>query len=315
MPTSHGSPQSFAVVLNRRSGSDDADAAEQAIRATLDRAGCPYRLFGARQPGELGALARQAVEAAQEQGGAVVVAGGDGTINAVVQAVLPSGVPLGVLPQGTFNFFARCHGLPEGDPGEGMRGLLDAQERPIPVGMVNERVFLVNASLGLYPQLLERREQDKRRFGRHRLVALLSGLRALLGDYPDLRLTLREDGHATARRSTTLVVGDNRLQLSNIGIPEAGAVTRGRLVGIVLPPMARWRMILAALRGLAGQLGHVEKVDSFAFSELEVALPPRRQREIKVAIDGEITRMALPLRFHLAPQPLRLLVPRNRAAP
>lgn len=314
MPTPHGRPKSFAVVLNRRSGSGDADATEQAIRATLDREGCAYRLFGAREPGQLSGLARHAVEAARAQGGAVVVAGGDGTINAVVQAVLPGGVPLGVLPQGTFNFFGRCHGLPEGDPGEGMRGLLDAQERPIPVGMVNERAFLVNASLGLYPQLLERREQDKRRFGRHRLVALLSGLRALLGDYPELRLTLREDGQAIARRSTTLVVGDNHLQLSNIGIPEADAVTHGRLVGIVLPPMPRWRMILAAVRGLAGRLGEVEKVDSFAFSELEVALPPPRW-EIKVAIDGEITRMTLPLHFRLAPQPLRLLVPRTRVVP
>ena len=314
MPTSHGSPRSFAVVLNRRSGSDDADATEQAIRTTLDRAGCPYRLFCARRPGELGELAQQAVEAAQAQDGAVVVAGGDGTINAVVQAVLTGGVPLGVLPQGTFNFFGRCHGLPEGDPGEGMRGLLDAQERPIPVGMVNDRVFLVNASLGLYPELLERREQDKRRFGRHRLVALLSGLRALLGSYPDLQLTLREDGRTSVRRSTTLVVGDNQLQLSNIGIPEADAVTRGELVGIVLPRMPRWRMILAAVRGLAGQLGAVEKVDSFAFSELEVALPPHRHR-MKIAIDGEISRMPLPLRFRVAPQPLRLLVPRSQASP
>lgn len=313
MPTSNGSRQSFAVVLNRRSGSGDADATEQAIRTTLDQAGRRYRLFGASQPGELAGLARQAVETAQAEGGAVVVAGGDGTINAVVQAVLPGGVPLGVLPQGTFNFFGRCHGLPEGDPGEGVRGLLDAQERPLPVGMVNGRAFLVNASLGLYPQLLERREQDKQRFGRHRLVAVLSGLRALLGDYPDLRLTLCEDGRTIQRRSTTLVVGDNHLQLASIGIPEADVVTHGRLVGIVLPPLPRWRMILAAVRGLAGRLGEVDKVDTFAFSELEVALPPRR-REIKVAIDGEIRRMPLPLRFQVAPQPLRLLVPRSRDA-
>src|SRR5690349_8566702 len=130
--------------------------------------------------------------------------------------------------------------------------------------MVNHRVFLVNASLGLYPELLERRELDKRRFGRHRLVALLSGLRALLGDYPDLRLSLCGDGRTQLRRSTTLVVGDNRLQLADIGIAEAEAVERGRLVGIVLPPLARWRMILTAVRGLFGHLGDVDKVDSFA---------------------------------------------------
>jgi len=309
MPPPDDRQRPFFVVLNRRSGSGDAAATEQAIRGALDRAGQPYRLFGARHPRELGVLAAQAVAAARAQGGVVVVAGGDGSINAVAQAVLPSGLPLGVLPEGTFNFFGRCHGLPEGDPGAGVRGLLDARETAVPVGMVNDRVFLVNASLGLYPELLERREQDKRRFGRHRLVALLSGLRALLGNYPDLRLSLCEDGRTQVKRSTTLVVGDNRLQLESIGIPQADAVTRGALVGIVLPPLARWRMIAAAIRGLCGHLGDVEKVDSFAFTELEVALP--RRRRIKLAVDGEIIRLALPLHFRVAPQPLRLLVPRQ----
>lgn len=309
MPPAPDRQRPFFVVLNRRSGSGDAGATERAIRGTLDAAGHPYRLFCAKHPRHLGEMAEQAAAAARAQGGAVVVAGGDGTINAVVQAVLPAGLPLGVLPQGTFNFFGRCHGLPEGDADAGVRGLLDAQETPVQVGMVNDRVFLVNASLGLYPELLERREQDKRRFGRHRLVALLSGLRALLGHYPDLRLTLNEDGQQHVRRSTTLVVGDNRLQLESIGIPQAQAVGRGALVGIVLPPLARWRMILTAVRGLFGHLGDVEKVDSFAFTELEVALP--RRRELKLAIDGEIVRLPLPLRFRVAPQPLRLLVPRE----
>lgn len=305
----HSRQRPFFVVLNRRSGSGDADATEQAICTTLDDAGHPYRMYCARRPHELAGLAGQAAEAAQAQGGAVVVAGGDGTINAVVQAVLPRRLPLGVLPQGTFNFFGRCQRLPE-DAGEGVRGLLDADETPVQVGLVNDRVFLVNASLGLYPELLERREHDKRRFGRHRLVALLSGLRALLGNYPDLRLSLCEDGRTQTLRSTTLVVGDNRLQLQSIGIAQAEAVTRGALVGIMLPPLARWRMILAAIRGLFGHLGDVEKVDSFAFTQLDVALP--RRRHIKLAVDGEIIRLPLPLRFRVAPEPLRLLVPRGR---
>ncbi|HET6806991.1 MAG TPA: diacylglycerol kinase family protein [Frateuria sp.] len=310
MPSPQDRQRPFFVVLNRRSGSGDAGTAEQAIRDALDAVGHPYRLFCARHPRELASLAGQAVEAARAQDGVVVVAGGDGTINAVVQAVLPGGVPLGALPQGTFNFFGRCHGLPEGDVGKGIRGLLDARETPVRLGMVNDRVFLVNASLGLYPALLERREQDKRRFGRHRLVALLSGLRALLGDYPDLRLSLSGDGRRQLRRSTTLVVGDNRLQLEGIGIPGVEALERGELIGIMLPPLARWHMILTAVRGLFGHLGDAEKVDSFAFTELDVAVPGRNR--IKVALDGEIGRLALPLHFRVAPRPLRLLVPRER---
>lgn len=309
MPERPPHRSAFFFVLNRASGSASATDTADAITQAMDEAGCPYRLLLAERPDQLESLARQAVELAREAHGAVVVAGGDGTINAVTQVVLPNGLPFGVLPQGTFNFFGRCHGLPEGDVAASIRGLLDAREKPVQVGMVNGRAFLVNASIGLYPDLLEEREQDKQRFGRHRWVALGSGLRALLGAYPRLQLLLRQDSQTRSLYSATLVVGNNRLQLERIGIPQAAAVEQGQLVGIAMPPVARWQMIRTAVRGLLGHLGKVEQVEHFAFTELEVAL--RRRRRIKLALDGEIIRLQAPLRFEVAAQPLRLLVPRG----
>ena len=107
--------------------------------------------------------ARRAVEQAMAQGGAVVAAGGDGTINAVAQEAHDAGCPMGVLPQGTFNYFSRTHGIPT-ETTEAIRALMSSRVEPVQVGLVNENVFLVNASLGLYPALLEDREQFKQRF-------------------------------------------------------------------------------------------------------------------------------------------------------
>jgi hypothetical protein len=90
----------------------------------------------------------------------VVAAGGDGTINTVAHEAVRQGCLFGVLPQGTFNYFGRTHGIPE-DLAEAVRALLRARVTPVQVGMVNDRIFLVNASVGLYPQLLEAREHDK----------------------------------------------------------------------------------------------------------------------------------------------------------
>lgn len=302
----HAGP--FFVVLNRASGSSDASEVQAAIEHALTRAGRAYRVLCAQRPSALPALAAEAVALAKAQGGAVVVAGGDGTINAVAQAVLPSGLPFGALPQGTFNFFGRCHGLPEGDAGEAVAALLDADEVPVEVGQVNGRVFLVNASVGLYPEVLEQRERDKRRLGRHRWVALVSGLGVLLGRYPTLHLTLRSDEGHRQLRGATLVVCSNRLQLEQLGVPEADRLGEGELVGIVAPRLPRWRMIGAAVRGLLGRLGETP-IESFAFRELDVSL--RRAGPVKVAIDGEIARMRPPLRFAVASQRLRLLVPRR----
>ncbi|MET0329914.1 MAG: diacylglycerol kinase family protein [Dyella sp.] len=295
------------VVLNRGSGRGDADEIEQMIRQVLTQAGLPHAMFPVESPAQLHALARQAVSEAQAVDGIVVVVGGDGTINAVTQAVLSSGLRFGVLPQGTFNFFGRCQGLSTGDAGVAMTALLDAKERPVQVGLVNQRVFLVNASLGLYPELLEQREQDKQRFGRHRLVALGSGLAVLLGARPRLRLELECDGERQQLHTTTLVIGNNRLQLEQLELKEANEVERGRLVGIAVKPVGRWRMLGMAAMGLLGRLGEAQNVQSFAFSTLELHV--RGRRRIKLALDGEITHLALPLRIRVASEPLRLLVP------
>ena len=152
------------IVMNRGSGRKAEAEREQDIAEGFESAGQAYRLLRAPEPSALPAIATQAVSIVKNGGGAVVAAGGDGTINTVVQAVLPSGVAFGVLPQGTYNFFGRDLGIPE-DPKEAIGALLGARTRKIQVGLMNDRAFLVNASLGAYPRLLEQREEAKRRFG------------------------------------------------------------------------------------------------------------------------------------------------------
>ena len=252
--------------------------------------------------------------------GVVVAAGGDGTINAVAQQVLGSGCAFGVLPQGTFNYFGREHGIPE-DTTAALQVLLAGHVAPVQVGLVNERVFLVNASLGLYPQLLEEREAFKARFGRSRGVAMLAGLRSLLHAHRPLQLRVAwcaaDSDRAAAEvslRTPTLFVGNNRLQLEQIGIAEAPALARGQLVGIVLKPVGGLAMLWLALRGAVGRLGEAERVSSGAFVRMTV----RRGRglgrhRIKVATDGEVAWMHPPLEFSAAPAALWLIQPAKLA--
>lgn len=295
----------FFIVLNVASGHLEADDRQQAIEGVLREAGRKYRLFNVDDASRLGVIAREAVAAASECGGIVVAAGGDGTINTVVQACLGSNCAFGVLPQGTFNYFGRVNGIPA-DPAEATRALLTARVEPVQVGLVNERVFIVNASVGLYPELLEDREAYKARFGRSRLVALWAGLATLLRGHRELRLHIGADDASGTIRTPTLFVGNNRLQLETIGIADAPQVEAGRLVAIVLKPVGTLALLWLTLRGALGQLGDADDVHSFAFDEMR--LQPRRRR-IKVATDGEVTWLRTPLKFRVAPRLLPLLKP------
>lgn len=310
MPPSAVRPDApFVIVFNAGSGRRDAVAARAEMEGVLSGAGRPFRVQAVEHPERLRQLAAQAVSEARQAGGVVVAAGGDGTINAVAQAALGSGCPLGVLPQGTFNYFSRAHGIPS-DTTEATRLLLTARPQPVQVGLVNERVFLVNASLGLYPQLLEDREAWKQQFGRTRLVALGAGLATLLRAHRQLQLVIELPGAVRRIRTPTLFVGNNRLQLEQIGIEQARVLEAGRLAAITLRPVGTLEMLGLLVRGALGRLGEADQVMSAGFEHMSVrpALPYGRRR-IKLATDGEVLWMRTPLDFRVAPQPLWLLKP------
>ena len=308
-PTPPSTAGPLFVVFNLGSGAGDAASARLAIEQACADAGRELHLLAVDDPTRLGAIARDAVRHARAAHGVVVAAGGDGTLNAVAQAVLGSGCAFGVLPQGTFNYFGRTHGIPP-DTTQAMQLLLHSPALPVQAGLVNDRVFLVNASVGLYPRLLEEREGWKRRFGRSRWVAFGAGLATLLRGYRSLRLQIEVQGRVQHLRTPTLFVGNNPLQLQQLGFPEAQDVERGALAAIVLRPVGRAAMLWLMLRGAFGQLGAADQVLNFACARLELRLGwPPTARRIKVATDGEVLRLPLPLQFRVAPEPLWLIRP------
>ena len=315
MNKAHPRPEAGAplvVVFNVGAGHGQADEVRAALQAGCDQAGRTLQLLEVQDPRQLAKIAAQAVAQAQENGGVVVAAGGDGTINTVAQATLGSGCLFGVLPQGTFNYFARTHGIPA-DTREALQVLLAGHHRPAQVGLVGERVFLVNASLGLYPRLLEDREEWKRQFGRSRLVAFGAGLATLLRGHRSLRLRVESQGRERELRTPTLFVGNNALQLQQLGLPEAQAVANGQLAAIALQPVGLLRMLGLLWRGAFGRLGEADELIHLATRQLTVRPGRRlgswRSHHIKVATDGEVNWMRLPLSFSIAPQALDLLRP------
>jgi diacylglycerol kinase family enzyme len=301
----------FHIVANAGSGSKDANEAREQIEAILSAAGRRHEFILIEDPNKLKSTAKRAVDAATKSGGAVVVAGGDGTINAVLQAVLPTRLPFGIVPQGTFNYSSRTHGIPL-DTEEATRALLTARLKPVQVGLANEHAFLVNASLGLYPQLLQDREQYKKQYGRHRSVAMWAGLMTLFREQRQLVVEIDHGQGREQVRTPSIFVGNNELQLEQVGLDEAEDVTRNRLAVVIVKPVGSAKLVSLAMRGMLGQLGEDESVRDFATNSMTVRpLAGVSHRGIKVAVDGEILWCAPPITFKVAPQRLMLMAPAN----
>ncbi len=296
------------IVLNAGSGHSDTDTASDAIEKVLSAAGRAHEILRVEDPARLREIATEAVANAQRNDGVVVAAGGDGTLNAVAQVALGSSCPFGVIPQGTFNYFGRTHGI-SSDAAEAARGLLTARVQPVQVGLVNGNVFLVNASLGLYPQSLEDREEQKERHGRSRLVAAWAGLVTIFRDYQPMLIKLEHEGRTHELRTLTLFVGNNRLQLEQIGLDESVVVEDGKLAAIVLPPVSTATLLGLVARGAMGKLGQAPGVRRFTFSSITVTPSSRAVSRVKIATDGEVKWMKTPIEFSVAPEPLLLLTP------
>ncbi|MGJ7493006.1 diacylglycerol/lipid kinase family protein [Variovorax sp. ZT4R33] len=298
------------IVLNAGSGKHDSNTVRAAIERACGEANRRHRIFLVEAPGQLQAFAREAVERARAAGGIVVAAGGDGTINAVAQATLGSGCAFGVLPQGTFNYFSRTHGIPAENEAA-LQVLLNEPPRAVQVGLVNDRVFLVNASLGLYAQLLEEREAVKREYGRSRAIAFGAAVLTMLrGGHRSWHLRLVLHGQERELRTRSLFVGNNALQLHQVGINDANAPEEGQLATIAVKPGPWWSLPGLLMRGALGRLGGADDVLSFPFASMTVKPAGRRGRQrIKVATDGELGWLDMPLLFRVAPEPLWLIKP------
>jgi diacylglycerol kinase family enzyme len=296
------------IVQNPGSGQVQGNEKREVIERVLNEHGRRHRFVPVGAGGMLVAC-QLGAQWAKSEGGILIAAGGDGTLNCAAQAAMRHGVPLGVIPQGTFNLFARDHGMPE-DPAESVRALFDARPVPVQVGLVNERVFLANAALGLYPKLLEDREAAKEQMGkRRRWIAVMAGLVSLIEWNWQMKLDVEMDGDMKRLKTPSLFVCNNRLQLERIGV-DCASVGDGRLAALIAHPLDLWTKLKLIVRAMAGRLGDAREVDCLSMRSLQVSL--RHARKIKVATDGEVQWMQLPLRFTVAPQPLMLLLPMPR---
>src|SRR6185369_16261279 len=144
-----------------------------------------------------------------------VAAGGDGTVHHVVQALVNTEAVLGVIPVGTYNHFAKDIGIPL-DWRTALETAVAGATQQIDAARANERFFVNNLSMGLYPEMVARREERGRDYPRWkaRLLAAYGTFRK----YPHVTLTIETEHHQEVVRTHVFMVSNNTYDLSRIGV-------------------------------------------------------------------------------------------------
>ncbi|MFZ3582005.1 diacylglycerol/lipid kinase family protein [Loktanella sp. DJP18] len=295
------------VILNPSSGKKKDDAHTAAL---IDRIRNDPRadLKVLDKADDLDRIVRDTVADGYET---IVAAGGDGTIGGVTACLVDTGVTLGVLPMGTFNFVARGLGIPE-DPEEAFEIALDGEARPMTLGDVNGRIFLNNASLGAYATVLDVREGVYKRWGRSRIAAYWSVIKAMLTLYRPLHMTVTVDGKSMRLRSPMAFVASSAYQLEQYQFDGADAVRQGKLALILAPDSNRLRLLWRSAKILVGAIHRDE--DYIMHIGNEITIETRHKRRL-VARDGENARMEGPYRFTTRRNAIMVRGPRDDGTP
>ena len=235
-----------------------------------------------------------------------IAAGGDGTVHHVLQAVVQSDATLAVLPLGTYNHFARDLGIPL-DWREALEVAVNGESRQVDTGRINDRFFVNNVSIGLYPELVARREERGRDYPRWkaRLFAIYTTLRK----YPHVTMNVETEHHNEVLRTHVFMVSNNRYDLERVGIEAPRErLTEGRLSVYWLPHTSRLRLTRFLARYAAGRVRTIPGFRSFKTLRMRVQTA---RTHLKVGIDGEVFTLETPLVLTAVPQSLLVRVPRT----
>jgi diacylglycerol kinase (ATP) len=258
------------VNPNARSGKKDLGD----FVAALEAAGPVIAPQGLDREAVVQAIARHAKSVAR-----VVIGGGDGSLHAALPAVLDAGLPLGVLPLGTANDFARSLGI--ADVAAAIDVIVRGHLKTVDVGVANGTYFLNAVGIGLGPEI--NRDLDSSSKSSLGVFAyLLHGLRNVRQNR-GMHALIECDGSRHAMRTLQITIGNGIHYGGGMTVAKDARLDDGFLDVLCIPPQSALRLLLRAPAIRSGNTENVAELKTFRAREVTV----RTRRPRDVTADGE----------------------------
>jgi diacylglycerol kinase family enzyme len=297
----------MVVILNAVASSTARDPSDtrSKVSALFGAAGAHPRII-VTEGKDMHAIARQGIAANERT---IVVGGGDGTVSTISAELAGTGLTMGVLPLGTLNHFARDLRIPLHLEGA-VRTVIDHHVATVDVGEVNDRIFVNNSSLGIYPHVVALREAEQHWLKRGKFQAQVSAIIHVLHRFRFLDLRITVDGKQLLRRTPFIFIGNNEYEMTGFRVGRRTRLNAGKL-SVFLTHCMGWPGLLElSVEALFRKLKHGKNFE--AYSVEQICIEARRRR-LLVATDGEVRWMKSPLHYRVRPNALRVVVPQDRA--
>ena len=281
------------IILNPAANSERA----QRKRAQVEFLAADCVVCATTCTGDAELMARRGVKEGFEK---IVAAGGDGTINEVVNGLAGTNATLGLLPIGTMNVFATELGLPVNDLALCWNIIQNDSTRAVDLAKANEKFFVQLAGVGLDAQAVkETSTQLKKNFGP--LSYLISAAQIAARQPP--RLSIQSDD-APIKEGSFVLVGNGRLYGGPFPFFKHAVIDDGKLDVIVFKSLGYLEIIKYLQDVVFSSEIRVPEIEYFQTSRLRV----ESDQSVPVEVDGELVGNC-PVEFSLEERSLRVLVP------
>jgi diacylglycerol kinase family enzyme len=236
---------------------------------------------------------------------AVVVGGGDGSIRTVAAVLTDTDIPLGILPLGTLNHFAKDLGIPNELDGA-IAIISEGLKRRVDVAEVNGQVFINNSSIGIYPYVVLDRERRRRRAGQSKWTAMALAAWRAFRHLPVRRLAIDAESLTQPCRTPCLFVGNNAYEVHPPLLARRARLDQGQLCLYVAKSQTRAALLWLAVRTALGLHDHARDLQTIHTRTAEIR---SRASRLLVAADGEVEVLRPPLRYRVKPGALTVFAP------
>ena len=236
---------------------------------------------------------------------AVVVGGGDGSIRTVASVLVGTDVPLGIIPLGTLNHFAKDLRIPL-IADRAVAVLASGERRYVDVGEVNGEIFINNSSIGIYPFLVLERERRRRRKRLSKWSAIVLALPRAIWHLPLFQLRIRIQGFIETCRSPCVLIGNNEYRLTVPAFGRRDRLDRGELCLYLAKAQSPLSLFWLACRCILGLLDQQRDLRIFKGETSDIS---SHRSRILVAFDGEVKTIQSPLHYRTRPGALRVFAP------
>lgn len=253
-------------------------------------------------------LEEQVAELIDESVDIIAVSGGDGTISGVVERIIGYDFPLGILPGGTFNNFAKDTGIPL-NLEDAVKLIVNSKPHQIDVGEVNGKIFINNSSVGLYPRAVKIREKILHKLGGKKWAAMFIALITIFKRFPLFKVVVKTEQEIENITTPFVFIGNNEYKFEMFNLGRRTNFTAGKLNLYTANITKRFEILKLILLNIFNRL---DQDKNFSLQLVENVTLETNNRTVNVAIDGEIVKLKPPLKYKILHKKLKVFLTSNK---